>query len=169
MHRTINRFRYSEHDELFDALNMMYRRICYCVSKPIENEKVYWRLSHSRDEQKLAKNLSNDATKCIRIIKALFKLETNGLFSKFTSFYIKTAAFYLNKRENWPNEKNLARSIYDFLDFIKEYLTNGELLNYFDSSVNLLENIEVPLKQLANTINGWLKNEQKFLSKISSS
>ncbi|XP_004205934.1 cyclic GMP-AMP synthase-like receptor [Hydra vulgaris] len=141
----------------------------YCVPKPIPNQRLYWRLSYSIDETQIAKKLSNDAKKCIRIIKALFKLETNGLFTKFTSYHIKTSAFYLKERGNWPNEENLGRSIYDFLVFIKESLKNGELKHFFDRTINLLDKIEVSTEQLANTINGWLKNEQKFLTKFSSS
>ena len=104
---------------------------------------------------------------CIRIVKALFKLETDGLFKKFTSYHIKTAAFhYWGTKITSPIEDNLGRNVYDFLIYIKESLQKGDLKHYFDRSINLLEKVE-KTSQLAATINGWVKSGPKFLDLFS--
>ncbi|XP_047129950.1 cyclic GMP-AMP synthase-like receptor isoform X1 [Hydra vulgaris] len=137
-------------------------KIVWCVPKPIDENKDLWRISYSQYETQEANKLHANAKMCIRIVKTLFKLETNGLFKKFTSYHIKTVAFHLNK-ESWPDERSIGKTVYDFLFKTMNFLEQCNLKHFFNSQINILDSNKIKYEQLANTIQGWLRSEQSFM------
>ncbi|XP_065672950.1 cyclic GMP-AMP synthase-like receptor isoform X2 [Hydra vulgaris] len=155
----------------------LYKRKCcinfcpkplYFVPKPIEGKPDNWRLSHSLKEVRAANKLHSQAKKSVRVIKAVFKFRSNGLFKdKFTSFHIKTAAFHLVDT-GWPDKRNMGHNIYTFLVFVKKCLQNRELIHRFDPTINLLADFNINLcLQMVRAIDLWLMSVNSFLSRLS--
>ena len=142
----------------------------YVPKPPKDGKSIEWRKSYSCEEKNLFKTIDaeNECRKhCVRITKALFKLCSNGLFKKFTSYCIKTIAFQLkdNKEIDWK-EKNLGECVIFFLKKIQKHLEESNLRHTFDSSLNLLEEIECD--QLSNRLKNVLKSEKNFVGWLNS-
>nr|XP_047140692.1 cyclic GMP-AMP synthase isoform X2 [Hydra vulgaris] len=139
----------------------------YFVPKPVEGKPYNWRLSHSLKEVRAANKLHSQAKKSVRVVKAIFKFRSNGLFKdKFTSFHIKTAAFHLVDT-GWPDKRNMGHNIYTFLVFIKKCLQNRELIHRFDPTINLLADYNTNLcLQMVRAIDLWLMSMNNFLSRL---
>lgn len=142
----------------------------YVPKPPNDGKSFEWRKSYSCEEKNLFKkfNGENECRKhCVRIIKALFKLCSDGLFKEFTSYCIKTIAFQLkdDTEIDWK-ETNLGECVIFFLKKIQKHLEEKNLPHTFDRSLNLLEKIECD--QLSNRLNNALKSEKNFMEWLNS-
>ena len=132
-----------------------------------------WRHSFSVQEKAELTNMDkhNECKRqCIRIIKAIFKLRSNGLFKMFTSYHIKTVAFRMQKkRMSWNQQDDLGKCVLMFLKEVHDCLVKGELMHYFEPSINLLDKINETQKtkqQIINTLAALLQKEKKFYELI---
>ena len=143
------------------------------VPKPIGNIELknVWRHSFSVKEKNEVSSLdiNNGCNrKCIRIVKAIFKHRTDGLFKCFTSYCIKTVAFYMKEKGmSWHHHHDLGKCVIDFLQEVQRCLEKAELMHKFEPSINLLEKIPPErMTQMANTLKKWLKSESTFYNVI---
>ena len=142
----------------------------YVPKPPKDGKSLEWRKSYSCEEKNLFKkfNGENECRKhCVRIIKALFKLFSDGLFKEFTSYCIKTIAFQLkdDTEIDWK-ETNLGECVIFFLKKIQKHLEEKNLPHTFDRSLSLLEKIECD--QLSNRLKNVLKSEKNFMEWLNS-
>ena len=144
------------------------------VAKPYEKGtgNLSWRRSFSAEEKKEFKGIDDgDGCRrmCVRIIKAIrkppqsVKRKADSSFSHITSFMIKNALFYENRKElRWGMEKLGPRTI-GLISSMAAYVENGFFPHFFLPRVNILAGMEAgPRNNLAKRLQRLVSSEVEF-------
>eukprot|EP00092_Neocalanus_flemingeri_P004763 GFUD01005128.1.p1 GENE.GFUD01005128.1~~GFUD01005128.1.p1 ORF type:complete len:527 (-),score=94.85 GFUD01005128.1:95-1675(-) len=126
-----------------DTVKALTTQKCYVVAKPrFPGDDDFWRISFSKQELDLAKELPEKARHVYLRLKVLFKKKIKLVYPEMKTYHMKTAFYWWMEEQDpsqWeetnPTREDLLESL---IQKVKFFIMSGNLPHYFIPTVNLL-------------------------------